>query len=605
MKFIFDPRIITDIIGKGNYTEFRSILAEYVANAWDAEANNVYITIPEDFQNGSIIIQDDGLGIRETNNFVRIGYNVQTDGTHTKTFRRNIIGRKGIGRFAGFACVQEIQYISTVENEQVEFIFNRAEFLRHENVQEIEIKETVKNSNGANRGTIVNLKYLDGSYSLPSIHQIERDILLDFGIAEDFRIYLNGKLCELEELEGSVYEIFNQSVDFGEVKGKIILSKSRSKKLPPGIVIRVKNRRVEGPTLFGLEDGYSSKITNRIYGDITANSLDDIISSGREAFIQHEEKYKKLIVFLKDELSKIATSIKEETEFDIEHYIYSLPKFIEKISRLPLHLQNITKNYVHQIAPKLQRIRNDRDLIEIISLLIIRASENSDFYNVLKELETTENIDISTLAKVLERWSFAEIAFSTSLIQNRLTVLNHFARIVNDVHSLELQDVHKLLEVSTWLLGEKYALFASNEGLRRILEKMNSKYTGDLGNRRPDLILKRGQEEFVLIELKAPSVEITMTEVGQALKYKKEILDNFPGQKEMDVFLVGRKYDSVVKDQYFHGNPQRVHLLSLNEILQGAQARLNWLSDNIKDEYNYIKSSYALGTESVASINNL
>ncbi len=604
MKFTFNPRIITEVIGKGNYTEFRSIIAEYIANAWDAEANNVFITIPDDFEVGSITIRDDGTGIKDINNFVRIGYNVQIDSIYTKSFRRNVIGRKGIGRFAGFACVEEIEYISYADNKKIEFVFNRKEFLKHDNVQEIEISEKITDTSEKLTGTIVNLKYLDGSYTVPSITQIERDLLLDFGIVDDFKIYLNGKLCELEEIEGNLYDISYKSNDFGEISGRIIVSKGKSKKLPPGLIIRVKNRRVEGPTLLGIEDSFSAKITNRIYGDITANSLDDIISSGREAFIQHDEKYKNLIAYLKDRLYEITNGIKEELEFDIEDYIYNLPRFKAHLTKMPTHLQNICKNYVHQIAPKLQRIRNDRDLIEIISLLIIRASENSDFYNVLKELENTDNVDVSTLAKVLEKWSFAEIAYSSSLIQNRVRVLKHFANIINDIHTLELQDIHKLLEVSTWLLDEKYSLFASNEGLRKILDKMHIKYSGEYANKRPDLILKRGQNDFVLIELKAPSVEITMTEIGQALKYKKEILDNFPGQKDMDVYIVGKKYDPVTKENFPEGNQQKLHLLSLNEILQNAQARLNWLSNNLQNEYTYIKENYKLN-EKIADVMSL
>ena len=38
-------------------------LTEFVANAWDAGAHNVNITIPTE-ENNEIVIEDDGIGIR-------------------------------------------------------------------------------------------------------------------------------------------------------------------------------------------------------------------------------------------------------------------------------------------------------------------------------------------------------------------------------------------------------------------------------------------------------------------------------------------------------------------------------------------------------------
>ena len=359
--------------------------------------------------------------------------------------------------------------------------------------------------------------------------------------------------------------------------------------MKPGIIIRVKNRRVEGPSFFGIEEEYSSKVMNRIYGDINADSLEDIISSGREAFIQHDERYKQLLEWLKDKITSTIEKFEEETSINAEDIIYNLPRFQKKIQTFPIHLQTSAKNYIKNISHKLSRIKNDKDLLEIFGLLILRACENADFHSVLDELERAENMDISTLAKVLKNWSFGEIAYASSLVQNRLKILDKFSLLVNEREAPELQGIHSILESNTWILDDRYSLFTSNKGIRTILSKLSLKYEGKKGRKRPDLILKRDREDFVLIELKAPDVLITMEDVMQILEYQNELQKQFPEMRDCDLYVIGKDYDEISRRHYPGGNPQKVHLLSLNMISQRAEDRLKWLSKNLKEEYDSIE----------------
>ena len=146
-------------------------------------------------------------------------------------------------------------------------------------------------------------------------------------------------------------------------------------------------------------------------------------------------------------------------------------------------------------------------------------------------------------------------------------------------------------------IEETAAIYIDRYRLRNIIERLAQRYDGKNGRKRPDLILKRNREDFVLIELKAPDVMVTMVEVEQALDYKREISEYHPEARGMDVYIVGRKYNDVVKDQYFEGNPQRVHVLSLSAIFQQASDRIAWLSKSLEDEYEYASSS--LGSETL------
>jgi hypothetical protein len=429
------------------------------------------------------------------------------------------------------------------------------------------------------------------------VASIERDLLLDFGLVADFRILLNGEVLKTSEIPGEVFQIEETGDAFGHIVGNIVVARSPSKKQKAGIIIRVKNRRVEGPDFFGVEDSFSSKILNRIYGDINADGLDDIISSGREAFIQHDSKYQALRTWIQLKVAEIATSIQEVVDVQPDDIIFGLASFKRRLSRLPSHMQSVCVDYIKRVSPKLHRIKNDLPMLELFGLLIVRACESSDFYAVLSRLEEADNMDVATLAKVLTRWGIGEIAQAALLVKNRITILGKFAKVIDDDQTLELQDLHRILEFSTWILDDRYTLFSSNEGLRNIVAKLQQEYDGKNGRKRPDLILKRNRRDFVLVELKAPAVRITMVEVTQALEYKMEIEKYHPEAREMDVYLVGREFDDLTMNQYFEGNPQKVHLLSLNNILQQAQDRLNWLTVELAAEYEFAQTEQEVSTD--------
>jgi hypothetical protein len=585
MKLEFDPRILTDIIGRGQYTQFKSIIAEYVANAWDAEASKVKITVPEDFTNDPIIIEDNGNGI-DINTFKIIGSNVQLNSSYTRNFARPLMGKKGIGRFAGFACAKIIKYQSVYDENSFEITFDREEILKFNDVSEIEIP-LKEQDDLLVKGTKVTIDYLDTKYSLPSIEQIERDLTIDFGIRTDFEIYLNDNLIKKNEIRGETFDIDQTFEDFGHVSGNITIAKTKSNKFPAGIIIRVKNRRVEGPTFFDLQDNISGKVLHRIYGDINADGLEDIISSGREAFIMHDERYNKLVDWLKEQIASISNKIEEENTIDTAEIIYNLPKFKERIEKLPSHLKDLCRNYIKRIAPNLSRIKNNTEMLEIIGLLVIRASENADFYAVLEELQKTETNDITTLAKVLKHWGFGEIARLTTLIQNRLRIVQKFSEIVHDNASLELQDLHKMIEYNLWLLDEKYNLFTSNKSIKKILNDLieNNSIDKDL-NKRPDMILKRDRDDFIIVEFKRPSHIINYDDVTQTLTYRDLLLKHhFPNARDIDIFIVGREFEQGVLRNYPKNNSQKIYLMTLDEIIQNTHDRLKWLEDNIKDEY--------------------
>ena len=97
-----------------------TVLGEAVSNSWDADAQNVYITIDRDEK--VLIVRDDGQGMDEEdfqNKFLKIGYSKRRDNISHTNSGRPFIGRKGIGKLALLSCAQTITILTKKDNSNV------------------------------------------------------------------------------------------------------------------------------------------------------------------------------------------------------------------------------------------------------------------------------------------------------------------------------------------------------------------------------------------------------------------------------------------------------------------------------------------------------
>lgn len=115
-KFTFEISLsVLDHLGRNLYRSFATVLGEAISNAWDADAENVYIYI--DRENNNFFIKDDGIGMTADDfqkKFLTIGYPKRKEGVSASAKSRPFIGRKGIGKLALLSCADKITVISKV-----------------------------------------------------------------------------------------------------------------------------------------------------------------------------------------------------------------------------------------------------------------------------------------------------------------------------------------------------------------------------------------------------------------------------------------------------------------------------------------------------------
>lgn len=112
-----DRRVLKQL-GSQLYGDTPSVIAELVANSYDADANNVWITI--DTVNNNVIVEDDGKGMTAgdiNESFLNIGYDKRSDNGVTDSGRK-IMGRKGIGKLATFSLTNTVRVLSSKDHKK-------------------------------------------------------------------------------------------------------------------------------------------------------------------------------------------------------------------------------------------------------------------------------------------------------------------------------------------------------------------------------------------------------------------------------------------------------------------------------------------------------
>ena len=194
-----DPRIL-ELLGPNLYTNIYYVLAELIANAYDADAKNVYIISNKD----DIRIEDDGHGMSYDNGDIKKFLNVagvsrmNEDESFSRSGERRKMGRKGVGKLAALSVSESVDIMTICNGEKSGFVLarrpndgNKLTPIEDENISFCYIQ---------NSGTAIVMR--NPQYRLhKSLDAIKRNLLKIFPLVDDnFKIHIiRGKEEEIVE----------------------------------------------------------------------------------------------------------------------------------------------------------------------------------------------------------------------------------------------------------------------------------------------------------------------------------------------------------------------------------------------------------------------
>lgn len=121
-----DPSIL-ELLGPNLYTNIYYVLAELVANAYDADAKNVYIIANKD----DISVEDDGHGMSYDAGDVKRYLDVAAvsrkseNESFSRSGARRKMGRKGVGKLAALSVSEDVEVLTVSNGEKSGFILSR------------------------------------------------------------------------------------------------------------------------------------------------------------------------------------------------------------------------------------------------------------------------------------------------------------------------------------------------------------------------------------------------------------------------------------------------------------------------------------------------
>src|SRR6185437_5217268 len=507
LEIQFHGRIL-DHLGIQMYQSPVAALAELVANAWDADTATVDITLPTSTPNtaSTISVKDSGNGMTFEEcqeRYLNVGYNQrQDDPTKRTPAGRRILGRKGIGKFAGFGIAETIE-VDTISNETGErtvfpLILSKlrgdGEYVST-NAFEIAVTlyEGPTDARRAYHGTTITLKNLTIK-KRPCLPQFRRSMARRFllrEITDTFAIRVNGQPLPKEnrskvqftfpgDFPDDAYDVTIDASGFGtdvvDSDGHSIRWQAVNYQEPisdeelSGFVVYVSHKLAQTPFFFNLEGGVSAQLGQEyLSGIIEADYLDDmtvdVIATERQRINWDNPAASNLLTWgqatirhILREWASRRSAVKTKMIQD------KLEPFSTKLSKYSPIERKTVERALNSMA-RMPRISNEQFSSLCDSVLL--AFEKGRLQDLLLALSEVDSASEADVLQVLIEANVLTALHTAEAVKAKLLVIEGLqSRIQKQTLENELRD---FVADNPWLLSPRWETFAKETRVTKVL----------------------------------------------------------------------------------------------------------------------------------------
>ena len=600
-QFEVDINVINHL-GVGLYSSAPAALTELVANAWDAEATNVWIDI--DDKNDTITIEDDGHGMAVQDikeKFLHVGYSrrIASASNLSQSGKRKVMGRKGIGKLSMFALSDFVRVTSQqAGREIIAFEVDVPDLKKNlEQRKAIVLDEfsakPLRNGKGTRIELTQVLKTLNRTEGFLRTRLARRFSVL--GKKHGFHVHLQG--TEITEADRQIYDkvqflwafdqdtmdrVSAQTPNIAETKEdpkeicKAILPALLS--LPDGTSVSVKgyiasvfkprdlgakedsanalsifaNGRVFAENILGGLNSakyYQSYLVGEIHADFLDEDATDRATASREAIKKDDPKYRALIGFAMSTLVSIGD------QWDDWRLALGLNSDIPGNEAVTEWLEGLEDKRDQKIARRMMTsiqnsvvhsddVKNDAAKATLYRGAII-GFEKLRIKNKLDQLEKITDVLGAEFAAIFGSLSDVEEAAYADITKQRLEIIKKFRNIKDDTEALE-KVAQKYLFDHLWLLDPSWDRVSGRAEMELTLTKHIKTVDPDSTGARLDLSYRASSGRHVVVELKRPKLKnLKFNDLyDQARKYRQAVeqyyKDMLPNKAapELDIYVL-------------------------------------------------------------------
>ena len=587
-------------------------LTEFVANAWDAGAHNVSITIPYK-EDEEIIVEDDGTGMTDEefrSRWMTLNYDRQKRQGKEVSFppevdmtKRIAYGRNGIGRH-GMLCFSNSYIVETWKDGQCN-IYDIA--VSHGDAPFKIFRHTTEPRTG--HGTKIRASV---KRHLPDADAMTDILSARFLYDPKFVVKINGNKIDLSQHRGVVSKK-EFTTDTKATLSMIVIDseKTAAKSQQHGIAFWISGRLVGQPSwTYGKTtflDG-RFKAAKRYTIIIKTDDLIDEVLPDWSGFVDSSN------------MSSVYQCIKREVDIFIKtvmkEHISEVRLDVIRDARDELETLNITGQ--RNVSAFIEKVTEDNPVISpeylhnaVGAVISIEKAKKGEI--LLSQLAQMSADQIDKLADILNTWDVDDIATVIGEIDKRIVVVEAIERIYNDKNTEELHTLHPLVLNSRWLFGAQYdsPMFVSNSALTTVVKELFKEEDYDLEmienpRRRPDIVcLKKYSikavctdrvdhasgdimkpDQILIIEVKRGGFEITSDEVSQVEYYVRQIRKSavLHSSATIDAYVVGTKLGDI--DPEKETSSGRIHAVTYGHLVETATGKLFRLRQRLQEHYN-------------------
>lgn len=538
-------------LGSQLYKRRDAAIAELVANAWDAGATEVFVTVPEngyDPTSSEISVIDTGIGMTPDDvedHYLVVGRNRRLD--EEPPAGRRVMGRKGIGKLAGFGIATEVE-LTTWRAGKATRVVLPLEALKQapgdlgtvdlEGEQDIDPPADAPGDDG----TRVLLRGLRHATPIEAA-TLKASLARRFSrtVRGEMTIRVNGEAVaepsidfELRYPEDGWAEqnVGGETVRYYYGFSRTVLTPSENR----GFVVYVHGKTAQAPPFFfGVEGTASGQHgTAYLHGAIEAGFLDDdaeeetdIISTDRQEIDWSHERASDLSEWGADLTRRALIELRNLREDKTEDWVLEDPDLKERITRLDRHSREKVTTFVRALG---RSDNADRERVLQLSGSLVAAFEYQHFHDLLGDIEEAAD-DPDRLADLLDRilsWKVLESRAILEVIRGRLEIVDKFhAMVIEDAPErapeIGIENLHDLLTSFPWLIHPEWQVFEHERELGAQLREWLAEDVPEEDRDRVDFLALTDGTRLVVVEIKRPGHTATLEEYQRLQTYMDKL----------------------------------------------------------------------------------
>ncbi|MEO1052239.1 MAG: ATP-binding protein [Bacteroidota bacterium] len=572
-------------LGINLYSNVPAVLSEIVANAWDADAEEVRIDINREDDCITIYDNGDGMTRDEINaRYLHVGYRRRDDPDrtpYTDGLKRHVMGRKGIGKLSVFSIADYVEVHSVRNDEKSGFIMKADDIKRYIEEQAKKPSEEVEyrpdpvdtESIGIMKGTKLILRELKKGLKTTAAFSRKR-IARRFSVIgpeNKFKVVINGEEVTVKDrdffakLEFVWYfgddsrhyadwatkarekTKFENTIPYGEgekrykIKGWIGTFDEHANvdeaEENNNIVLLAHGKLIKEDVLRDIKEGRI--FSKYLIGEIEANFLDaddkdDIVTSDRQRIVEVDERWPVVREFIRRAIKSIGNSWTEMRENVAVIRARENPAVNEWFEQLKGDNRKTAERLFAKIETlKVNDFESKKELYRS-SILAFEKLALKQTLSVLNQVDTEKEIEL--LKKVLGEIDELEATHYYYITRGRLDVIEKFIELTPISQENMIRDY---LFEHLWLLHPSWERAASNEHVEEVVMKdlKRVSLTKEESSGRIDIRYKTAAGKNVIIELKKYDVTVNIFDLAKQLsKYrdavKKCLRENFPDEPQ-------------------------------------------------------------------------